>query len=150
MNARTFASAALVATALAVSAAVVWGEISVQDVRKIALVLRPYQVLSGQTATTNFEVIYVLDNDAKKLAVLEYDVMKKQLVPIAGRYLVKDFNSSEEGGPFSMVTTQLTNNTGLLYVTDAATHRALVYQVDLNNNKVTPQQPIDLKKLFND
>lgn len=76
--------------------------------------------------------------------------MKKQLLPITGRFLAKDFACGENSGPFSMVTTQLSSDVGLLYVTDAATHRALVYQVNLNNNTVTPQQPIELKKLFND
>ena len=100
-------------------------------------------------ANTSFEVVYVLDNESRRLAVLKYDWNTKQLLPIAGRNLSQDFQSDESGG-YSMVTTQLGNSSGLLYVTDYATHRAIVYQVDLANNKVTPQQPVDLKKLFSD
>jgi hypothetical protein len=149
MKVRTIALVPLVLV-VGVLAATVWAEITTQDAKRLAAVLRPYQVLSGQTATTDYEVIYVLDNDAKKLAVLEYDGMKKLLVPIAGRYLAKDFDSGSDGGPYSMVTTQLTGQSGLLYVTDAATHKAIVYKVSLTDNTVTPQQPIDLRKLFND
>ncbi len=127
----------------------VWADLTTQDVRKMVTTLRPYQVLSGQVATTDYEVLYVLDNDSRRLAVLKYDQVKRQLIPIAGRNLTKDFGS-EEPGLYSMVTTQLTGQTGLLYVTDCGAHRAIVYRIDLTNNTVTPQQPLDLTKIFSD
>lgn len=151
MKMRTIMSVTIVIAVVCMAVAVVWGEITAQDVKRIAAVLRPYQVLNGQTATTDFEVIYVLDNESKKLAVLRYDSVKQQLLPIAGRYLATDFGS-ESVGPFTMVSTQLSGRTGLLYVVDASTRRAIVYQVDVNQNKntITPQQPTELRKLFND
>lgn len=138
----------LTAAALGACATAVWSEITVDDVKKIAAVLRPYQLMSGQATTTEFEVIFVLDNNEKKLVVLKYDFVRKGLYPIGGRVLPSDFNSGGEGGPYSMASTQISGAAGLLYVTDAATHRALVYMVDVGNNSVTPQQPIDLKQLF--
>ena len=105
-------------------------------------------MLSGQVST-DYEVIYVLDNENKRLAALKYDRQNRSLPPIAGRKLSEDFGSNESGG-YSMVTTQITGKRGLLYVTDYAARRALVYEVDLTNNTVTPQQPVDLKKLFSD
>lgn len=147
MKVRRIVSVVALSAVLSVTVAIAWGQITTQDVQKIALTLRPYQVISGQVASTDYEVIYVLDNDTRKLAVLKYDWNKGQLVPIAGRYLAKDFGSDDSGG-YSMVSTQLTGKAGLLYVTDFAAHKAIVYQVDLTNNTVNPQQPVDLNHLF--
>ena len=149
MTGRKFALAAVCLVLLGLAAGLAWAQITTQEARTVALALRPYQVLSGQVASTNFEVVYVLDNESRRLAVLKYDWSSKQLLPIAGRNLPQDFQSDQSGG-YSMVTTQLGDTSGLLYVTDYATHRAIVYQVDLGNNRVTPQQPVDLKKLFGD
>lgn len=149
MSTRKIAAALAVVAVVTVAAVSVWADLTSQDVKTIVSSLRPYQVLSGQV-TTEFEVIYVLDNETKRLAVLKYDMSKGVLVPIAGRFLVKDFNSGHEGGGYSMVTTQLTNQRGLLYVTDYASRRALVYQVNIAANTVVPQQPIELRNLFRD
>lgn len=149
MSTQKIAVALAVVAVVTVAAVSVWADLTSQDVKTIVSSLRPYQVLSGQVAT-EFEVIYVLDNETKRLAVLKYDMSKGVLVPIAGRFLVKDFNSGPDGGGYSMVTTQLTNQRGLLYVTDYASRRALVYQVNIAANTVVPQQPIELRNLFRD
>lgn len=150
MKRRIVTPVILLVAVLALCATVVWSEITVDDVKRIAMVLRPYQVLSGQAGSTDYEVIFVLDNEGKKLAVLKYDFGKKALTPMAGRFLDKDFGGSDASGPYSMVTTQVSSASGILYVTDAATHRAIVYFVDLPNNRVVPQQSLELKKLFNE
>jgi hypothetical protein len=131
------------------TATVLWGQLTTQEVRKMAIDLRPYQVVAGQVAASTFEVVYVLDNVSRRLAILEYDSTTNKLLPMAGRDLTKDFNSTESGG-YSMITTQLSNQQGLLYVTDFGSHRAIAYRVDTLNNRVTPQNPVDLKALFGD
>ncbi|RPI61679.1 MAG: hypothetical protein EHM48_05240 [Planctomycetaceae bacterium] len=145
-NGKTVSVLALTAV-LGLLVAAAWGQLTTQDVRKIAQTLRPYQILNGQVSAGNYEIIYILDGEAQKLAALKYDPMKRQLVAIASRDLAKDFNSKESGG-FSMISTQLSNQTGLLYITDYATHKAISYNVDLNNNTITPQQPFDMDVMF--
>lgn len=107
---------------------------------------RPYQILSGQVSG-DFEAVYVLDNETRRLAVLKYDRPKDQLVPIAGRDLQKDF-AGKEPGEFSMTTVQLRSNLGLLYVTDYTAHRAIAYKVDLIAGTILPNTPLDLDALF--
>lgn len=72
------------------------------------------------------------------------------VVVVAAASVWADLTSSDEGGGYSMAGTQLTGQRGLLYVTDYASHRALVYEVNIAANTVAPQQPIDLRKLFNE
>lgn len=148
MKHRNIATMFVLAAGLLVTGAVVWGELSEQDVKKLVTTLRPYQVLSGQISSNEFEVIYILDNETRRLAVLKYDITRSTLVPVGGRVLPRDFGSQESGG-YSMVSTQISGQQGLLYVTDFAAHKAIAYRVDLINNQVTPLVPVDLKQLFN-
>ena len=127
---------------------VVWGQVTTQEARKIAGALRPYQTLCSRVSSNNLDIIFVLDLDAKRLAVLKYDSANRALTAIGGRELAKDFGS-EEGGGYSMTNSQQTTDSPcLLYVTDYGAGRIIVYEVDPYNNKVTPQQPVDLKKVF--
>ena len=150
MTTRRMASMFAILAVSIVAVTLVWGQVSPQEVRKESLAIHPYQVLSGQVAATTYEVVFVLDNESRRLAVLNYNWTKKQMLPVAGRDLAKDFNNENSGG-YTMVSTQLADQAGLLYVTDHGSRMAIVYQVDLSNNTITPQQPpVDLKKLFGD
>ncbi len=147
MKSRNIAMMFILLAGLMVTGTVVWGQISEQDARKLITALRPYQVLSGQVSSKDFEVIYILDNESRRLAVLKFDMATTSLIPVGGRQLAKDFGTPESGG-YSMVSTQLSGQQGLLYVTDFAAHKAIAYRVDLINNQVTPLLPVDLKQLF--
>lgn len=143
----TLLIALLVVVGVVVAAA--WGQMSSTDAYKAVSTPGSYQVIAGELASTNFELIYVLDNESRRLAVLKYDQSKRQLVPLAGRNLPKDFGS-DQGGGYSMVAGQLSGSMGLLYVTDHGARRAIVYTIDAINNKIVPQPAIDLKALFSD
>ena len=62
MKSRNIAMMFILLAGLMVTGTVVWGQISEQDARKLITALRPYQVLSGQVSSKDFEVIYILDN----------------------------------------------------------------------------------------
>lgn len=131
---------------VATTAAALRGQLTTPQPQKTVPAMKPYQVISGQVGN-NFQVLYVLDNDTKQLAVLKYDGVKDQLVAVVGRNLAEDFGGGNSG-TFSMTTVQISNSTGLLYVTDYAAHKAIAYKVELIKGTVTPNTPVDLKALF--
>lgn len=108
---------------------------------------QPYQVLTASSSQSDYQLLYVLDNPARRLIALKYDRTQSKLVPIGGRVLPKDFGVNDSG-EYSMATMQLSGQQGLLVVTDHVSRRCIVYAVDLVNNRMTPQEPVELKALF--
>ena len=146
MNSKRSAVLLMSFVVVAVTATALWGQLTTRQAEKIVAAMKPYQVISGQVAN-NFQVLYVLDNETKQLAVLKYDGVQNKLVAVVGRRLAEDFGGGDSG-VYSMTTVQLSNSTGLLYVTDYAAHKAIAYRVDLLKSTVTPNTPVDLNALF--
>ena len=96
---------------VAATATVLWGQLATPQAQKTAAAMNPYQVISGQVGN-NFQVLYVMDNETKQLAVLKYDSVKGQLVAVVGRKLAEDFGGGDSG-TYSMTTVQISNSTGL-------------------------------------
>ena len=134
------------AIGLAVAAAVVLAEAGAPGENNPAVAPCPYQVLSGQV-NRDFDVLYVLDSEKGRLAVLKFEMTKDSLVRVATRDLAKDFGTKGPGS-YSMATVQISRVLALLYVTDQLSHKANAYKVNIITNTMVPVTPIDLNTVL--
>ena len=147
MKTRQVAILMTLTVVLTLLAAALWQQASAQETTRPVMTARPYQVLTASWNLTDYEMLYILDNENGRLAALKYDRIQNKLIPVGARRLNQDFNTPQLG-LYSMAAMQLSNQSGLLYVTDYSCRRVIVYGLNLVNNTLTPQEPVDLKAVF--
>jgi len=67
---------------------------------------------------------------------------------VGGQNPARAIGQIDRGGDYIMVTGQFTDNTELVYITDAAAQRMNVYSFELSNRQFVLWDALNLKSLF--